>query len=92
MSRSTGPVLAIGGITMANQIIFDNGPADWDSGARVVVATGLVAGMLSIVERAAPDLAVALAWATFATMMLTTLNGRPSPTERLIAWWDDARR
>lgn len=92
MARSTGPVLAIAGVTMANQLIFDEGPPDWNMGARVVVAAGIVSAGLAILERGAPDLAVALAWAAFATMMLTELNGRPSPTERMLTWWDDARR
>lgn len=92
MSRSTGPVLATTGITLANQLVFDDGPPDWNAAAAVALAGGLVAGVLSVVESAAPDLAVGLAWVAFATMLLAPVGGRPSPVERAATWWDQARQ
>lgn len=92
MARSTGPVLAIGAITLGNVLILDEGPPDWNVGMRVVVASGIVAGGLAVLERGAPDLAVALAWAAFVTMMIVRVEGRPSVTERLLTWWEEARK
>jgi len=92
MSASTGPVLGIGVVTLGNAILFDPGPPDWNESARVIVATGIVAGGLSLLERATPDLAVALAWAGFVTMMLAKVGGRPSPAERALKWWDSAQK
>jgi hypothetical protein len=92
MAASTGPVLAIAAVTLSNTLLFDDGPPDWNTSARVVVAAGITAGGLAILERAAPDVAVALAWAAFATMMLVRVAGRPSPSERILEWWNEARK
>lgn len=94
MSRSTGPILATGAITLVNSTVLtsDNQP-DWNQAAKVIVATGLAAGGMSLLERATPDLAVALSWAMLVAMMLTRLEPHtPSPTERIFAWWDQARK
>ena len=39
MSQTTGPILAVGAVTVANNVIFHDEPMDW----RVPVATGLAA-------------------------------------------------
>jgi hypothetical protein len=39
MSRTIGPVLATGALTIANQTVFNGKPMDW----RVPIATGLAA-------------------------------------------------
>jgi hypothetical protein len=99
MSRSTGPILATGAVTLANTFLIASegeGVAEgdrWGTAAKVVVATGLVAGGLTVLERPMPDLAVALGWAVFAGMMLTRLDpALPSPTERILDWWAEVRR
>jgi hypothetical protein len=61
VSRTTGPILATGLVTIANQTVFHSEPMDW----RVPIATGLAAVGFSLAERAAPELAVILAWTTF---------------------------
>lgn len=93
MSRSTGPVLATGAITLVNSIVLDDTDVEWNDAAKVIVATGLVAGTLSLMERAAPDLAVTMAWATLIVMLFTRVNPEiPSPTERVVKWWDEASK
>jgi hypothetical protein len=84
VSRSTGPVLATGLVTVVNQTVFHNEPMDW----RVPIATGLAAIGFGLAERAAPDLVVVLAWTAFLTVMLTRTNPKvPSPVESAVDWW-----
>jgi hypothetical protein len=84
MSQTLGPILATGALTVANTTVFHDRPMDW----RVPIATGLAAIGFSLVERAAPQLAVALAWTTFLTVMLTrTQPSVPSPVESALEWW-----
>lgn len=93
MSRSTGPVLATGAITLVNTIVLDDTDVEWNEAAKVIVATGLVAGGLGLLERIAPDLAVTMAWATMIVMLFTRVNPQiPSPTERVAVWWDKASK
>jgi len=97
VAQSTGVVLATGAMTLANMFILseDKPTEPWNEAAKVVVATGLVAGTLAILERPAPELAVAIAWAAFLGMMITRLpwdSPTPSPTEHIFMWWEKARR
>jgi hypothetical protein len=85
MARSTGPVLAIGGITMANQVVFQNQPVNW----RVPIATGITAGMLALLERLNEGLAVGLAWLALITLLVTRIDPKTkSPMESLLEWWN----
>lgn len=80
MSRTTGPILAIGGITMANQLLFHDMPFDW----RVPIATGISAGAFALAERAFPEAAVGLAWLALVTLLFTRTDPRvPAPVETL---------
>jgi hypothetical protein len=86
MAETTGPILAIGGITMINRTIFNDEPWDW----RIPLATGISVGLFAALEKPMPKLAVALAWLA---LMGTTL-GRvdpavPSPAESAMKWFDD---
>jgi hypothetical protein len=94
MAQSTGIVLATGAVTLGNLFILGDQPADpWNEAAKVIVATGIVAGTLAVIERPAPELAVAIGWAAFMALMITRLDPDvPSPTERLFAWWEKARK
>jgi hypothetical protein len=84
MSRVLGPILATGAVTITNRTVFQGQPMDW----RVPIATGLAGIGFTLVERVAPNLAVILAWTTFATVMLTRTDPRvPSPVESAAAWW-----
>jgi hypothetical protein len=92
MSRSTGPILATGAITIVNSTILDDKEIEWNEAARIIVATGLAAGTLALMERPLPDLAVALGWATLVGMLFVKIDPKtPSPTERVLKWWDKAK-
>lgn len=85
MARSTGPMLAVGGITLANQVIFQNQKVNW----RVPIATGIAAGMLAIVERANEGLAVGLAWLALLTVLVARTDPKvKAPMESLLDWWN----
>jgi hypothetical protein len=80
--RTTGPILAIGGVTLANQSLLGNRPVDW----RIPIATGILAGMFAIFEHVQEDAAVAVAWLALGTILLTRINNQPSPAEHLLSW------
>lgn len=85
MSQTTGPILATGAITVANQVIFHDEPMDW----RVPVATGLAAMGFSLAERAWPKGSVILAWTVLGTVLLTRTQANvPSPVESALSWWN----
>lgn len=78
MSKSTGVILATGGITIVNQSVFNGQPFDW----KVPIATGIAAMGFSLAERAWQEGAVIVAWTAFLTVLLTRVNPKvPSPVE-----------
>ena len=86
MSKTTGPVLAMGAITVTNNTVFHNQPMDW----RVPIATGLLAIGFSLAERAWPRGAEILAWTGLLTVLLTRTNPKiPSPVESAVAWYNN---
>lgn len=91
MSRSTGPIVATGMVTFANQAILGDAPDDLKLGVRVAVATAVVAAGLSAAERVSERGAVALAWLALGTVLLTRINNQPSPVERTLDWWNKTR-
>lgn len=86
MGASTGVVLAIGAITIANRSIFEGDPIDM----RVVAATGLGAIMFTLAENVVPPkLVVGLAYIGLVTVVLTRVDPtRKSPAENALAFWD----
>ena len=80
MARSTAPILLVGGIEFAN---------DWLNGQglqfKVLVATGIAAGGLALIEQipGLEPIATGIAWIAFVTLMFTRLNGKPSPVDTL---------
>jgi hypothetical protein len=86
VSKTTGPILALGGITVVNQSVFHDKPMDW----RVPIATGLAAVGFSLAERAWPQGAEILAWTALLTVLLTRTDPKiPSPTESALSWWNE---
>jgi hypothetical protein len=82
--KTTGPVLAIGAITLANNTLFHDKPFDW----RVPIATGIAAGAFALAEKAWPQGATALAWMALITILITRMDPKvPSPVETLNDWW-----
>lgn len=82
---TTGPILAVGGITMFNQTILNNKPIDW----RVPVATGFLAGGFSLLEKGNSSFATGLAWIALLTVLLARVDPKtPSPAETLLKFWN----
>lgn len=85
MARSTGPILAMGAITITNQVIVHGAPMDW----RVPIATGLAAGAFAIMERGWEQGVVGLAWLAFVSVLFVRLNPAvPSPVESMVDFWE----
>jgi len=85
MSKTTGPILATGAVTIANRTIFHGQPMDW----RVPIATGLAAVGFGLAERVWPEGIEILAWTVLVTVLLTRTDPSiPSPTESALQWWD----
>lgn len=68
MAKSTGIILAVGGMSYGNDVIF-NGQSP-TQGIPVIVGTGIAAALLTLLERVNQQLAVGLAWIALITMAL----------------------
>ncbi len=83
MARTTGPILAIGGITFANKLI-----AAGEVDIRIPVGTGIAAILFALAERVSEQLAVGIAWIALAAVCLTRVDPKvPSPAETLLKYW-----
>jgi hypothetical protein len=83
MALSTGPVLAIGAVTLANHSIFHDEPIDW----KIVAATGMTALLAGFMEKGAPRVIPALAWVALLTVSFARVDrSYPSPAESALAW------
>lgn len=80
MAASTGPVIAAGTITAANELLFGGGAFNW----RIVPATAGLALALGLLEKAAPQFAVGLAWLCVATVLIVPLGSAPTPIENAL--------
>ncbi len=80
MAASTGPVLAVGGITLLNETVLHAQPFNW----KVPIATALAALALAGVERLSPELAVGIAYVSLVAVLFTRVNPTvPAPAESL---------
>jgi hypothetical protein len=85
VSKTTGVIIATGGITLVNRTVFNAQPMDW----RIPIATGLAAVGFSLAERVWSQGAVIIAWTGLLTLLLTRTDPRvPSPTESALAWYN----
>lgn len=85
MAGSTGVILAIGAITIANRTVFNDKPMDW----RVPIATGISALMFTAAEKVWKEGAVMLAWTALVAITLTRVQPDvPSPVESALTWWN----
>lgn len=83
MPRSTGPILAVGAITIVNRTIVHEEPMDW----RIPVMTGVAAGAFALLEKGWEEGAVAVAYIALVTVLFTRLQpGIPAPLESLVDW------
>lgn len=87
MARSTGPILATGGITLFNNVVVHNQSAQ--DNAHVVVGTLIAAGGLALLEHLSEPLAVGIAWIAFVSVLFVRINPNvPSPAESFVAWYN----
>jgi len=86
MAASTGPMLAVGAVTFGNKVLLQRQEPDF----RVVIATGIAAGGLALVERASKTLAVGVAWLALVTVLLVRVDPKtPAPVETLLKSWNE---
>lgn len=81
--KSTGPILAIGAITLANMTVFNRMPLD----PRVPIATLVAAGLFGLAEKAYAPAAVGAAYVALATTVFVPVGGAPAPVQSAQAWW-----
>jgi hypothetical protein len=86
MASSTGPILAVGGLTLANRVVFNDRPMDW----RIPIATGLAAVVFAAAESViGPTVPRAVAMVALVSVVFARIDPAvPSPAESAIAWWN----
>lgn len=88
MLRSTGLVLAAGGVEIANEALFaplaGQGTPWKDLNWRLVPATALLALALGGLEKLAPNFAVGLAGLALAAVFLIPYGNAPSPIDNIL--------
>jgi hypothetical protein len=80
MAKSTGPILAVGGITFINGWVFNK----QDPNFKVLLATAIAAGGLALFEHVSEPLAAGIAWIALVTVLFTRVGGKPSPAVNLL--------
>ena len=85
MAASTGPILAVGGIVVANQTIFNGRDLDW----RIPIATGIAAAIAAGAETViGPAIPRAIAVLSLVAVTLSRVDpSMPSPAESALTWW-----
>lgn len=87
-SRSTGLVVAAGGVAIANEALFaplSTGNAPWkDLNWRLIPATAFLALALAGLETLAPTFAVGLAGLTLAAVFIVPYGHAPTPLDNVL--------
>jgi hypothetical protein len=88
VAASTGIALAVGGITLGNELI---GAAlnkqQWSASSvnwRVIPATAGLALALAGLERLAPKFAVGVAWLALAAVLIVPFGNQPTPLDNAV--------
>lgn len=85
MARSTGVMLAVGAITLANEMVAapvaSGGTIKTDVNWRIVPATLIGAALLGGLEKISPKLAVGLAYIALITVLFARIGRAPAPIE-----------
>lgn len=88
MAASTGPILAIGAITLGRDVLIDVHDVDW----RVPLATGIAAMLFAGAEKAVGQVAAGIAWVALLSVTFVRLDPKkPSPAEALLSAWNEGR-
>jgi len=86
VAQSTGIILAVGGVTMFNDVVLNNEPIDW----RVPIATAFGAMVFSLLEKVNQKLTVGVAWVALLTVLLARVNpNKKAPVETLLEKWNE---
>lgn len=86
MAESTGPVLAIGALTLANRVVFNDAAMDW----KVPIGTGIAAVLFAGAERAVGKTAVWVAYLALVTVVFARVDPAvPSPAESALKWFNE---
>ena len=86
MADSTGPILAIGAMTVANRTVFNDQPMDW----KVPIGTAIAAVLFAGAERAVGRSAVYVAYLALITVALARVDPKvPSPAESALRWFNE---
>jgi hypothetical protein len=87
MAQSTGIVLAVGGITLANEVVFapvaSGGKITSDFNWRIIPATLGLALALGGLEHIAPGFATGLAWLSLLACLAVPFGKASSPLENI---------
>lgn len=87
MARSTGIILVVGAITLANEAVFapvaSGGHIHSDFNWRIVPATLVAAALLGGLEQVAPKFAVGVAYISLITVLFARFGNAPAPVESL---------
>ena len=87
MAKSTGIILAVGAVTMGNNVLLNKEPIDW----RVPIATLFAAGAFSFMEKANEPITVGIAWVALLTILLARTSNKPAPVENLTRLWNEGK-
>lgn len=86
MAASTGPILGVGAITLANRLVFNDRGMDW----KIPIGTALAAVLFAGAERAVGRPAVAVAYLALLTVVFVRTDPTtPAPAESALAWFDN---
>jgi hypothetical protein len=87
MARSTGIILVVGGISLANEAVFapiaSGGAIKVDFNWRIVPATLVAAALLGGLEQISAKMAVGVAYISLITVIFARLGNAPAPVENL---------
>lgn len=86
MAASTGPILAVGAVTITNRVIFNDKPMDW----KVPVATAMAALLFAGAERALGPAVKNVAYLALVTIIFARVDPTvPSPSESALRWFEE---
>jgi predicted membrane-bound dolichyl-phosphate-mannose-protein mannosyltransferase len=86
MAESTGPILAIGAMTLANRSVFNDEPMDW----KVPIGTAIAAVLFAGAERAVGRTAVYMAYLALVTATFARVDPSvPAPAESALKWFNE---
>jgi hypothetical protein len=86
MAESTGPILAVGALTLANRVVFNDRAMDW----KVPIGTAIAAVLFAGAEKAVGRSAVWLAYLALVTVVFVRVDPEvPAPAESALRWYDE---